>query len=131
MQFPTQPGESKYIAYTNYISELCKQCGYKVEHEFLRIPSPKNIAIVGQSCMFDPSKLTAILPIINESNEIYTRFANTTLPDADTERAQDVLRAVQQKIDDATITFIPRVPDNIKNEIQMEKQRTRYQQIET
>ncbi|KAJ1728684.1 tRNA(Ser) Um(44) 2'-O-methyltransferase [Coemansia biformis] len=49
MALPAAAGQSKYHAYVNYISTLATQCGYEVEKEFLRIPSTKNVAIVGRS----------------------------------------------------------------------------------
>ncbi|KAI9506811.1 hypothetical protein BX070DRAFT_175839, partial [Coemansia spiralis] len=45
--FPLSAGESKYHAYVQYISDLALKCGYKTEKEFLRIPSTKNVAIIG------------------------------------------------------------------------------------
>ncbi|PIA18128.1 DUF1613-domain-containing protein [Coemansia reversa NRRL 1564] len=44
----TTAGQSRYYAYLTYISELSEQCGFKIEREFLRIPSTKNVAIVGR-----------------------------------------------------------------------------------
>ncbi|KAF7723259.1 tRNA methyltransferase 44 [Apophysomyces ossiformis] len=40
--------EGKYRAYTNYIKDLGKAAGYVCEEDYLRIPSTKNIAIVGR-----------------------------------------------------------------------------------
>ncbi|KAJ2802209.1 tRNA(Ser) Um(44) 2'-O-methyltransferase [Coemansia guatemalensis] len=44
----TAAGESRYYAYLAYITELAEQCGFELEREFLRIPSTKNVAIVGR-----------------------------------------------------------------------------------
>ncbi|ORX49870.1 DUF1613-domain-containing protein [Hesseltinella vesiculosa] len=39
----------KYRAYTNYIKEIIQRCGFEDEEDYLRIPSTKNIALVGRS----------------------------------------------------------------------------------
>ncbi|KAI8325301.1 DUF1613-domain-containing protein, partial [Martensiomyces pterosporus] len=49
MAFATTAGQSKYHAYVQYISELMLRCGYVAEKEFLRIPSTKNVALVGRA----------------------------------------------------------------------------------
>ncbi|KAJ2770939.1 tRNA(Ser) Um(44) 2'-O-methyltransferase [Coemansia nantahalensis] len=41
-------GQSKYHAYVGYITDLAAQCGYEAEKESLRIPSTKNVAVVGR-----------------------------------------------------------------------------------
>ncbi|KAI9309498.1 hypothetical protein BJ944DRAFT_245677 [Cunninghamella echinulata] len=38
----------KYRAYTNYIKNIATQCGFYCEEDYLRIPSTKNIAIIGR-----------------------------------------------------------------------------------
>ncbi|KAI7876366.1 DUF1613-domain-containing protein [Lichtheimia hyalospora FSU 10163] len=40
--------EGKYKAYTNYIKGIIGQCGFECEQDYLRIPSTKNIALVGR-----------------------------------------------------------------------------------
>ncbi|KAJ1854114.1 tRNA(Ser) Um(44) 2'-O-methyltransferase, partial [Coemansia sp. RSA 2703] len=47
MSFQVIPGQSKYHLYVNYIVDLASKCGFGVEKEYLRIPSTKNVAIVG------------------------------------------------------------------------------------
>ncbi|KAJ2778504.1 tRNA(Ser) Um(44) 2'-O-methyltransferase [Coemansia interrupta] len=47
MTFPAMAGQSKYHLYVNYIVDLASKCGFEVEKEYLRIPSTKNVAIVG------------------------------------------------------------------------------------
>ncbi|KAJ2707731.1 tRNA(Ser) Um(44) 2'-O-methyltransferase [Coemansia sp. IMI 203386] len=49
MTFPASAGQSKYQMYVRYIEELAGKCGFNVQKEFLRIPSTKNVAIVGRS----------------------------------------------------------------------------------
>ncbi|KAJ1735065.1 tRNA(Ser) Um(44) 2'-O-methyltransferase [Coemansia sp. Benny D160-2] len=48
MAFPLTAGQSKYHAYVQYICGLAADCGFSIEKEFLRIPSTKNVAIVGR-----------------------------------------------------------------------------------
>ncbi|KAJ2801756.1 tRNA(Ser) Um(44) 2'-O-methyltransferase, partial [Coemansia furcata] len=48
MTLPTVAGQSKYHVYSTYICDLAKNCGFEVEKEYLRIPSTKNLAIVGR-----------------------------------------------------------------------------------
>ncbi|KAI8137877.1 hypothetical protein BJV82DRAFT_328010 [Fennellomyces sp. T-0311] len=38
----------KYKAYTRYVKDLATRCGFEVEEDHLRIPSTKNIAVVGR-----------------------------------------------------------------------------------
>ncbi|KAG0215504.1 tRNA methyltransferase 44 [Mortierella sp. GBA30] len=48
-QFPKGAPEGKYKAYQDYICEVIDTCGYHLETEILRIPSTKNVALVGRS----------------------------------------------------------------------------------
>lgn len=41
-------GEGKYRAYTNYIKDVAEKSGFVCEEDYLRIPSTKNISIVGR-----------------------------------------------------------------------------------
>lgn len=45
--------EGKYKAYTNYIKGIIGQCGFECEEDYLRIPSTKNIALVGRRRLTD------------------------------------------------------------------------------
>ncbi|KAI9499658.1 hypothetical protein BDB00DRAFT_795015 [Zychaea mexicana] len=47
-------GGGKYKAYTRYVKDIATQCGFQVEQDHLRIPSTKNIAVVGRKRL-DPS----------------------------------------------------------------------------
>lgn len=38
----------KYKAYTHYVKDIARKCGFECEEDYLRIPSTKNIAIVGR-----------------------------------------------------------------------------------
>ncbi|KAF9951120.1 tRNA methyltransferase 44 [Mortierella alpina] len=48
-QFPKGAPEGKYKAYQDYICSVINTCGYDLEVEILRIPSTKNVALVGRS----------------------------------------------------------------------------------
>ncbi|KAF9950264.1 tRNA methyltransferase 44 [Mortierella alpina] len=48
-QFPKGAPEGKYKAYQDYICSVINTCGYELEVEILRIPSTKNVALVGRS----------------------------------------------------------------------------------
>ncbi|KAJ1818717.1 tRNA(Ser) Um(44) 2'-O-methyltransferase [Coemansia sp. RSA 2599] len=48
MAFPASAGQSKYQMYVRYVEELARKSGFGVQKEFLRIPSTKNVAIVGR-----------------------------------------------------------------------------------
>ncbi|KAI8093311.1 uncharacterized protein BX664DRAFT_104771 [Halteromyces radiatus] len=56
-----EPG-GKYRAYTNYIKSIANQCGFHCEEDYLRIPSTKNIALIGRQRlhMVNPKDLEAI-----------------------------------------------------------------------
>ncbi|KAI8328403.1 hypothetical protein BD560DRAFT_417228 [Blakeslea trispora] len=41
--------EGKYRAYTDYIKDIATKAGFQCEEDYLRIPSTKNIAIVGRT----------------------------------------------------------------------------------
>lgn len=42
-------GGGRYSLYVQYICQIANFCGFKAESEFLRIPSTKNLAIVGRA----------------------------------------------------------------------------------
>ncbi|KAF9154200.1 hypothetical protein BG015_001574 [Linnemannia schmuckeri] len=48
-QFAEGAPEGKYKAYQGYIGRVIETCGYELQTEVLRIPSTKNIALVGMS----------------------------------------------------------------------------------
>ncbi|KAF9919925.1 hypothetical protein FBU30_010359 [Linnemannia zychae] len=48
-QFAEGAPDGKYKAYLGYISNVIATCGYELQTEVLRIPSTKNIALVGMS----------------------------------------------------------------------------------
>ncbi|KAG0260219.1 tRNA methyltransferase 44, partial [Linnemannia exigua] len=48
-QFAEGAPDGKYKAYLGYISRVIETCGYELQTEVLRIPSTKNIALVGMT----------------------------------------------------------------------------------
>ncbi|KAI7822556.1 hypothetical protein BC939DRAFT_453637 [Gamsiella multidivaricata] len=48
-QFPKGAPEGKYKAYQEYICSIVDACGYHLQTEMLRIPSTKNVALVGMT----------------------------------------------------------------------------------
>ncbi|KAK3838127.1 MAG: hypothetical protein J3R72DRAFT_448941 [Linnemannia gamsii] len=48
-QFAEGAPDGKYKAYLGYISKVIETCGYELQTEVLRIPSTKNIALVGMT----------------------------------------------------------------------------------
>lgn len=44
----TEEEQGKYKAYTRYIKDIIVRCGFECEEDYLRIPSTKNIALVGR-----------------------------------------------------------------------------------
>jgi hypothetical protein len=76
---------SRYEAYLEYVKHLTQQSGYKVDVEHLRIPSTRNIAIVGQKRTIDPSKPEDLAMIEKQQAEClqkakYSKFAPRTAP---------------------------------------------------
>ncbi|KAJ1984713.1 tRNA(Ser) Um(44) 2'-O-methyltransferase [Dimargaris verticillata] len=82
----TQPGRTRYQVYLDYISQIMETCGFIVEREQLRIPSTKNIALVGRRRTFNKD---------------------------DTKQHERVLQAIDALV--AKVPhFTPRVPDRVK-----------------
>lgn len=49
LSLPSSETVGKYRAYTDYIKDIAIKAGFQVEEDYLRIPSTKNIAIVGRA----------------------------------------------------------------------------------
>ncbi|RKP38852.1 hypothetical protein BJ085DRAFT_17949 [Dimargaris cristalligena] len=52
----TRPGQTRFQTYVDYVKDIMTQCGYEISTENLRIPSTKDIALVGMRRTFAPSK---------------------------------------------------------------------------
>ncbi|RUP39586.1 hypothetical protein BC936DRAFT_138340 [Jimgerdemannia flammicorona] len=48
-RFGSTVGQGKYRAYVDHVRDLSVRCGFEVEEENLRIPSTKNVSIVGRT----------------------------------------------------------------------------------
>jgi hypothetical protein len=48
LSLPQSEMFGKYRAYTNHVKKIAEKAGYDCEEDYLRIPSTKNIAIVGR-----------------------------------------------------------------------------------
>ncbi|CEP13505.1 hypothetical protein [Parasitella parasitica] len=49
LSLPLSATLGKYRAYTDYIKDIASKAGFHVEQDYLRIPSTKNIAIIGRT----------------------------------------------------------------------------------
>lgn len=49
LSLPLSETVGKYRAYTDHIKDIAIKAGYYVEEDYLRIPSTKNIAIIGRT----------------------------------------------------------------------------------
>ncbi|KAI8087992.1 uncharacterized protein B0P05DRAFT_530999 [Gilbertella persicaria] len=63
------PTEGKYRAYTDYIKDIASQAGFACEEDYLRIPSTKNIAILGRTRKQDVqgNQLTQSIAVASEA----------------------------------------------------------------
>lgn len=43
----------KYKAYQEYLQKIIEKCGFVVEYDWLRIPSTKNVAMIGRKRVID------------------------------------------------------------------------------
>ncbi|KAF9983626.1 tRNA methyltransferase 44 [Mortierella antarctica] len=100
-QFPKGAPEGKYKAYQDYICNIINTCGYDLEVEILRIPSTKNVALVGRS------------------------LKKRKREDVDEE---DPERSRKQTVDELVLRsglFVPRISDKDKQILQKSKQEER------
>jgi hypothetical protein len=56
----------RYETYLQMVEEMCRDCGFIPEREHLRIPSTKNIAILGRTRTFPIDKNAEILMQVDE-----------------------------------------------------------------
>lgn len=49
LSLPSTEAVGKYRAYTDYIKDIASNSGFICEEDYLRIPSTKNIAIIGRT----------------------------------------------------------------------------------
>lgn len=68
-------GGGKYREYTEYVKSIAISCGYSITEDHLRIPSTRNIAIVGQH----RNVQAAIEPIIKHVGPFVARVSDREL----------------------------------------------------
>lgn len=78
-------GLSRYESYLEWVRELTAESGYKVETEHLRIPSTRNISIVGRTRTIDPTNPADLQRVIDQqaaclAKANYKQFAPRTAP---------------------------------------------------
>lgn len=76
---------SRYEYYLEYIKTLTAHSGYKVDVEHLRIPSTRNIAIIGQTRTIDPTNPEEVQRIQQQQDEClkrakYSKFSPRVAP---------------------------------------------------
>ncbi|KAI8641409.1 hypothetical protein BD408DRAFT_418237 [Parasitella parasitica] len=72
LSLPLSATVGKYKAYTDYVKDIALKAGFHVEQDFLRIPSTKNIAIIGRTRQEDQDD--------NELAESITRASQAFVP---------------------------------------------------
>lgn len=114
-QFPNGAPDGKYKAYQDYICSVIKTCGYHLQTEILRIPSTKNVALVGMARKTSKRSFDDMAKSGNKEDDKgpakmdrYHEF---------TEQVDDLVRK--------SGLFVPRVSDNQRQKIQKIKQEAR------
>lgn len=68
---PKDPTKSKstYASFVDWVSQISLECGWKLETEALRIPSTRNICLIGRQIVTKVSE--------NDMNQVLVRFGGT------------------------------------------------------
>ncbi|CAO3572289.1 unnamed protein product [Mortierella alpina] len=106
-QFPKGAPEGKYKAYQDYICSVINTCGYELEVEILRIPSTKNVALVGRSLK---------------------KRKREDVDDEDEEEKNVEVSLRKKSVDELVLRsglFVPRISDRDKQILQKTKQEER------
>lgn len=61
---------SRYQTYLEYVKEIAQACGYKAEVEPMRIPSTRNVSIVGRSRSIDVNDPDALAQITENQQQL-------------------------------------------------------------
>jgi tRNASer (uridine44-2'-O)-methyltransferase len=75
------PGTSQYQGYLNFVAEVGRQCGFKVERDVLRIPSTKRTCFVGKSRTYSATEEKAA----NEQRTNYIKLRCRNSPSCGTD----------------------------------------------
>ncbi len=67
-----EAGFSKYQTYVKECEKMMELCGYQVEKEYLRIPSTKNLALVGRKRTILPHQEPELLSRIQQVTDSIT-----------------------------------------------------------
>lgn len=82
-------GQGKYKAYTDYVKNIASKAGFSCQEDYLRIPSTKNIAILGLEQKGTPQK---------EELETMVQLASTKFLPRKTDREKDEERRESKKL---------------------------------
>ncbi|KAK3832106.1 MAG: hypothetical protein JOS17DRAFT_742989 [Linnemannia elongata] len=111
-QFAEGAPDGKYKAYQGYISRVIESCGYELQTEVLRIPSTKNIALVGMTRKRKHGSS-------DDTNALGERYGEGGDEEGD-ERVR-ILRRVNELVDKSGL-FVARISDKEKQAFQKTKQ---------
>ncbi|KAG0077618.1 tRNA methyltransferase 44 [Podila epicladia] len=113
-QFPNGAPDGKYKAYQDYICSVIETCGYHLQTEILRIPSTKNVALVGMT------RKTA--------KRTFDDMVNSGDDQEDPAEIMDEYHEFTEQVDDLVRQsglFVPRVSDNQRQKLQKVKREVR------
>ncbi|KAF9330425.1 tRNA methyltransferase 44 [Podila minutissima] len=113
-QFPSGAPDGKYKAYQDYICSVIEACGYNLQTEILRIPSTKNVALVGMT------RKTA--------KRTFDDMVKSGDDDGDLAEVMDEYHEFTEQVDDLVRQsglFVPRVSDNQRQKMQKVKRDVR------
>ena len=125
-QFPKGSPDGKYKAYQDYIRDVIDICDYELQTEVLRIPSTKNVALVGsERKKRNRSESNSVK--VGLENEKKQRLEDAPEDDNKKEEEQDAVaveerrkKRIQKLIDDSGL-FVARISDKDKQELQKAK----------
>eukprot|EP01122_Echinamoeba_exundans_P013332 TRINITY_DN5809_c0_g1_i2.p1 TRINITY_DN5809_c0_g1~~TRINITY_DN5809_c0_g1_i2.p1 ORF type:complete len:447 (-),score=88.88 TRINITY_DN5809_c0_g1_i2:1031-2371(-) len=81
---------SRYLTYLEYVKEIATACGYKVEVEPMRIPSTRNVSIVGRTRTIDVNNPADLETITRNQEELLKKARFTTFqPRARDQKSHD------------------------------------------
>ncbi|KAG0236334.1 hypothetical protein B0O80DRAFT_501717 [Mortierella sp. GBAus27b] len=118
-QFPKGAPDGKYKAYQEYICSVIETCGYELEKEILRIPSTKNVALVG---MIKKRKREQISNSITHKDQQHQQ-SNAKASDG-IEDYEDCYQQVDDLVRQSGL-FVARISDKEKQELHKSRQTTK------
>ncbi|KAJ3088754.1 tRNA methyltransferase 44 [Quaeritorhiza haematococci] len=130
----------RYQLYLDRVEDVCVACGYIPEREHLRIPSTKNVAIVGRWRTFSgglhhsplPSELVDVCGVLERcwgKGKVVSEGG--VVADEDSEKGgeadEDVVDRVNQLALEKGVAFVARISDREKDQIRRMKQKAKQQ----